>query len=329
MSILDIIGNTPLLDLTDLFPGRSRITVKAKAEWRNPGGSLKDRPVKRMLTRAIESGRLTRDKIILDSSSGNAGIAYAMLGTALGYRVQLVIPGNASNERKQRIRSHGADIIETDPLEGYDEALRYVHHLYESHPEKYFFCDQYANDDNWLAHYETTAEEMIVQADGEITHFVGSVGTGGSITGIGRRLKNKYSNVQIIGVRPEVWPGVEGLKPLGSPGDIVPKIFDESIIDHWVDVTADEAKEWCGKMARVGLFVGQSSGAYLAGVSKVVENLGSGKIITLLNDLGDRYFSTGLWKENSQLTNIHAPQFIHQPEAELIINKVNSLQVTP
>jgi len=299
MSIWDIIGNTPLLDLTDLFPGMNGLIIQAKAEWRNPGGSLKDRPVKRMLIRAIESGQLTRDKIILDSSSGNAGIAYAMLGTTLGYRVHLVIPGNASNERKLRIRSHGAEIIETDPLEGYDEALRFVHQLYKDHPEKYFFCDQYSNNDNWLAHYETTAEEMIVQAAGEITHFVGSVGTGGSITGIGRKLKEKFPTIQIIGVRPEIWPGIEGLKPMGSPGDIIPKIFDESLIDHWVDVTADDAKEWCKRLAMRGLFVGQSSGAYLAGVSKLTENIRSGRIVTLLNDLGDRYFSTGLWKPNT------------------------------
>ncbi len=303
MTILDLIGNTPLVDLGNLFPEKPRVDVFAKAEWRNPGGSLKDRPVKRMLEEAIRTGKLTPDRIILDSSSGNAGIAYAMLGRALGYRVQLVIPGNASRERKERILAHGAEIIETDPLEGYDEALRYVHHLAETQPEKYFFCDQYANDNNWLAHYHGTAEEIISQVDGEITHFVGSVGTGGSITGISRKLKEKYPSIQIIGLRPEVWPGIEGLKPLGAAGDIIPEIFDDSLVDEWIPVTADEAKHWCHRLASMGFFVGQSSGAYMAGVSKLAERISSGRVVTLLNDLGERYFSAGLWVQSNRASS--------------------------
>jgi cysteine synthase B len=261
----------------------------------NPGGSLKDRPVKRMLTQAIESGELTKDKIIIDSSSGNAGIAYSMIGNALGYQVEIVIPGNASLERKQRMIAHGTNIIETDPSEGYDEALRHVHKLVEADPDKYFLCDQYANDNNWLSHYHGTAEEILSQMDGEFQYFVGGVGTGGAITGIGRRLKEVYPNIKIHGVRPEVWPGIEGLKPLGSPEDIVPEIFDESVVDEWIYVTADEAKHWCNKVAKNGLFVGQSSGSYLAACSKLMEKIESGKIVTLFNDFGDRYFSAGLW----------------------------------
>ena len=158
--LLDLIGNTPLMDVS--YPAtNSEISLFAKVEWMNPGGSLKDRPVKRMLTKAIEGGMLTKDKIIIDSSSGNAGIAYSMIGNALGYRVQIVIPGNASLERKQRMKAHGTIIIETDPIEGYDEALRHVHHLVETDPDKYFLCDQYANDNNWLSHYHGTAEEII------------------------------------------------------------------------------------------------------------------------------------------------------------------------
>ncbi|SVD31006.1 uncharacterized protein METZ01_LOCUS383860, partial [marine metagenome] len=267
----------------------------AKAEWMNPGGSLKDRPVKRMLTEAIETGELTKDKIIIDSSSGNAGIAYSMIGNALGYEVQIVIPGNASQERKERMKAHGTTIIETDPIEGYDEALRHVHQLVEADPDKYFLCDQYANDNNWLSHYHGTAEEILSQMDGEFEHFVGGVGTGGSITGIGRRLKEVFPNIQIHGVRPEVWPGIEGLKPLGSPEDIVPKIFDESVVDEWIYITADEAKHWCNKVAKNGLFIGQSSGSYLAACTKLMGKLDSGKIVTIFNDFGDRYFSAGLW----------------------------------
>jgi len=292
--LLDLIGNTPLMDISSLT-SNPEISLFAKAEWINPGGSLKDRPVKRMLTQAIETGVLTKDKIIIDSSSGNAGIAYSMIGNALGYTVQIVIPGNASLERKLRMKAHGTIIIETDPIEGYDEALRHVHHLVEKDPDKYFLCDQYANDNNWLSHYHGTAVEILRQMDGEFEHFVGGVGTGGSITGISRKLKEVYPNIKIHAVRPEIWPGIEGLKPLGSPHDIIPKIFDESVIDEWIYITADEAKHWCNKVAKSGLFIGQSSGSYLAACSKLMKKIESGKIVTLFNDFGDRYFSAGLW----------------------------------
>ena len=294
-SILDLIGNTPLLDVSFLAPN-SATSLFAKAEWMNPGGSLKDRPVKRMLMEAIESGELTKEKIIIDSSSGNAGIAYSMIGNALGYKVEIVIPGNASLERKQRMKAHGTHIIETDPIEGYDEALRHVHKLVNADPEKYFLCDQYANDNNWLSHYNGTAEEIITQMDGEFEYFVGGIGTGGSITGIGRKLKKTYPNIQIHGIRPEVWPGIEGLKPLGLPEDIVPKILDESVVDEWIYITADESKHWCQILAKHGIFVGQSSGCYMAACSKLMEKISSGNIVTIFNDFGDRYFSAGLWR---------------------------------
>ena len=294
-SVLDLIGNTPLLDVSFLASS-SNISLFAKVEWMNPGGSLKDRPVKRMLTKAIESGKLTKDKIIIDSSSGNAGIAYSMIGNALGYKVEIVIPGNASLERKQRMKAHGTNIIETDPLEGYDEALRHVHKLVEADPDKYFLCDQYANDDNWLSHYHGTAEEIISQMSSEFEYFVGGIGTGGSITGIGRKLKEVYPHIQIHCIRPEVWPGIEGLKPLGSPEDIVPKILDETVVDEWIYITADEAKHWCKILAKQGIFAGQSSGCYMAACSKLIENIDSGRIVTIFNDFGDRYFSAGLWR---------------------------------
>ena len=294
LDILSLIGNTPLLDVSYMFPN-SDISLFAKAEWMNPGGSLKDRSVKNMLLKAINEGQLTKNKVIIDSSSGNAAIAYSMIGNALGYKVEIVIPGNASLERKQRIKAHGASLIETDPSEGYDEALRYVHKLVENDPDKYYFCDQYANVNNWLAHYNNTAVEIIEQMNNKFEYFIGGVGTGGSITGIGRKLKEVYPNIKIFGVRPEVWPGIEGLKPLGSDHDIVPKILDESVIDEWIYITADESKKWCFKAAKKGLFLGQSSGSYLAACNKVKAKINHGRIVTLFNDFGDRYFSSGLW----------------------------------
>lgn len=273
------------------FPGAS---VDAKAEYLNPGGSLKDRPVARILLKARERGELTDGKVILDSSSGNAGIAYAMLGGALGHAVELVIPGNASEGRLMRISAHGADVILTDPLEGYDEALREAHRRYEENRDQYFFADQYSNSDNWLAHYQTTAHEILEQAP-DLTHFVCGIGTGGSITGIGRRLKEETPEVTVVSVRPERFPGIEGLKPLGEPEDVVPEILDETVIDESVDVTADEARRYCHRLAQAGLFVGQSSGAYLAGVEQVLERHPRAQVVTLLNDTGERYGGTGLW----------------------------------
>lgn len=296
MDLLGLIGNTPLIDLGFLSPRPDHVQLFAKAEWLNPGGSLKDRPVKSMLTQAIDSGLLTPDKTILDSSSGNAGISYAMIGAAFGYKVTIVIPGNASEERKMRMRAHGATLIETDPLEGYDQALRHVRALYAKESANYFFCDQYSNQSNVLAHYHHTGAELLSQMPKPISHFVCGVGTGGSLTGIARRLKENNSHIKIIGVRPQVWPGIEGLKPLGSGDDIVPAIYDSSLVDHWIDVSSDEAKMMCQTLAEHGYFVGQSSGAYLAACQTLMASLSHGVVTTLLCDGGERYFSTRLWQ---------------------------------
>lgn len=299
MDLLDLIGNTPLVDLDYFSPLPDRVHLYAKAEWTNPGGSLKDRPVKAMLTHAVQCGDLTKDKIVLDSSSGNAGISYGMIAGALGYRAQIVIPGNASSERKKRLMSHGADLILTDPLEGYDEAMRHVREIYQERPDKYFFCDQYTNRQNVLSHYHGTGVEILEQAPRPVTHFVCGVGTGGSITGIGQRLKEYNHNIRVVGVRPQRWPGIEGLKPLGEEGDIVPQILREELIDEWIDVSSDEAKICCHQLAKKGIFVGQSSGAYIAGCQKLMKNLTTAVIVTLLCDLGERYFSAGLWDTRS------------------------------
>ena len=293
--LLQQIGQTPLVqvDLTrDQFP---EIEVYAKAEMLNPGGSIKDRPVLRMLTQAILDGDLTKAKVILDSSSGNAGIAYAMIGAVLGYEVELVIPENASQERKKRMQAHNANLVFTDAVHGYDEALREVHRRYQALPEKYFMADQYKNENNWRAHFETTAAEILQQTEGKITHFVAGVGTGGTITGVGRRLKEFNPDIQICSIVPDDFPGIEGLKPLGQPEDIVPEIYDDSIVDVKLPVTIDDAYDMCTELARKGWFVGQSSGAYMKGVYDIAREIQKGLIVTIFCDLGERYFSTRLW----------------------------------
>lgn len=293
--LLQLIGQTPLAKI-DIFANElPNVEIYAKVETYNPGGSIKDRPVLRMLTEAIASGELTREKIILDSTSGNAGIAYAMIGAALGYKVELVIPDNASEERIKRISSHGAKIIYTDAILGYDEALREVDRRYEAHPDKYFFKSQYENENNWRAHYDTTGVELWEQTDGKLTHFVAGVGTGGTITGVGRRLKDYNPDIQIYSIAPEAFPGIEGLKPLGHPDDIVPEILDETVIDYRIPASIENAHEMCSRLARHGWFVGQSSGGYLYGAYKLAQQIQEGTIVTVFNDLGERYFSTRLW----------------------------------
>jgi cysteine synthase B len=293
---LNLIGNTRLVELLCFKEEFPEVKVYAKAEYTNPGGSLKDRPVRRMLLEALIAGKIGKGQVVLDSSSGNAGIAYAMLGAMMNLPIQIVVPGNASKERKLRIKAHGATLIQTDPLEGYDEALREGHRIAEREPGKYFHCDQYSNDNNWLSHYETTAAEILVQTEGKVTHFVSGIGTGGTITGIGRRLKKELAGVEIVQIVPEDFPGIEGLKPLESPGDIIPKILDRSVVDHKVKVDSMNAANMCAKLARYGIFAGQSSGAYLHGVYETAKRIRKGVIVTLLNDIGERYMSTGLWE---------------------------------
>lgn len=293
--LLQLIGQTPLAKI-DLFSNElPNVEIYAKMETYNPGGSVKDRPVLRMITEAIASGELTREKVILDSSSGNAGIAYAMIGAALGYNVELVIPDNASEERKKRISSHGAKIIFTDALLGYDEALREVDRRYKENPDKYFFKSQYENDNNWRAHYDTTGVEIWEQTKGKLTHFVAGVGTGGTITGVGRRLKEYNPDIHICSIAPEEFPGIEGLKALVHEDDIVPEILDESVIDSRIPTTIEDAHDMCNRLANHGWFVGQSSGGYLYGAYTLAKEIQEGIIVTVFNDLGERYFSTRLW----------------------------------
>ena len=293
-ALLAGVGHTPLVELSALAPPGVRLF--AKLESVNPGGSIKDRPVARMLLQAIAAGRFAGGRRLLDSSSGNAGISYAMLGAALGVPVTIVVPGNASEERLQRIAAHGAQLIVTDPLEGYDFALREAQRLAREQPERYWHADQYANPDNWRAHYEGTGREMLEQLAAPPEAFVAGVGTGGTLTGAGRALREANPGLHIAAVIPEAFPGIEGLKPLGEPGDIVPAILDESLIDERIAVTLDEALAQCRRLAEQGLFVGPSSGAFVHGALLLAARGRFRSIVTVLSDGGERYGSTGMWR---------------------------------
>ncbi|HXH03137.1 MAG TPA: cysteine synthase family protein [Candidatus Competibacteraceae bacterium] len=305
--LLAAIGRTPLVELElvrEVAPGTR---LFAKLESINPGGSIKDRPVARMVQEAIKAGRLAGGQRLLDSSSGNAGIAYAQLGAALGIPVTIVVPGNASRERLDRIRAHGAELILTDPIEGYDFALREARRLADTYPERYWYCDQYSNPDNWRAHYHDTGREILEQLR-ELTGtapdaFVAGVGTGGTVTGVGRRLREANPDVHVAIVVPEIFPGIEGLKPLGHPGDIVPAILDESLIDSRIPVTIDQALAMCHRLARCGLFVGPSSGAYVHAALQLADGGRFRTLVTILNDTGERYGSTGMWEHPRNLRN--------------------------
>jgi len=294
--LLCLVGNTPLVPVELFARELPEVSLLAKCEFLNPGGSVKDRSVLRMLSEAILDGTLSPEKTILDSSSGNAGIAYAMIGSILGRHVELVVPGNASEERKKRIRAHGASLVLTDPVAGYDEALREVRRRYALRPEQYFFSDQYSNDANWRAHYDTTAEEILAQTGGKIDWFVAGVGTGGTITGVARRLKAAARKIRIACVMPEEFPGIEGLKPLG-PEHIMPEIFDRSLVDEWIPVRIEDAYDMCTRLSRLGFFVGQSSGAYLYGAARMARQIRRGQVVTLFPDIGERYMSTKMWDE--------------------------------
>ncbi|HXV76960.1 MAG TPA: PLP-dependent cysteine synthase family protein [Candidatus Polarisedimenticolaceae bacterium] len=301
--LLDAVGDTPLIELVPEPPLPSGARLLAKLEFVNPGGSIKDRPVSRILTRALRAGDLGGGRRLLDSTSGNAGVAYAMFGAALGIEVTLVIPGNASRERIERIRAHGARVIETDPIEGYDFALREARRLAEQRPRDYWYANQYANEHNWLAHYESTGPEIVRQV-AELTGrpadaFVAGVGTGGTLTGVGRRLREANPDLYLAAIVPETFPGIEGLKPLGAAQDLVPEILDQSLIDERFPMTMDESAETTRWLARRGLFVGPSSGAYVRAAIRLARSGRFATTVTVLSDTGERYGSTGLWRSTA------------------------------
>jgi cysteine synthase B len=294
-SIVDLIGHTPLVRLGRLEP-RAGIEIYAKLECQNPGGSVKDRAALAMILEGERSGALGQSRILLDATSGNTGIAYAMLGAARGHRVRLCVPANVTPERKRLLQIYGADLVLTDPMEGSDGAIRQARAIYARDPDRYFYPDQYSNPANWRAHFETTAAEILEQTDGGLTHFVAALGTSGTFIGTGRRLRQERPDVKLISVQPDSpLHGLEGLKHMASA--IVPAIYDPELADRDLRVSTEEAHDLTRQLAhKEGLFVGPSSGAALAACLQVADGLSSAVIVTVFPDGGDRYLSDPLWQ---------------------------------
>jgi cysteine synthase B len=294
MNILDIVGNTPVIELK--FNAAKGVSLFAKAEYCNPSGSVKDRAAKAMILDGINRRLLTKDKILLDSTSGNPGIAYAMFGAALGYRVQLLMPANASEERKKIIRAYGAKVIETDSLEGSDGAYRLAMELAQKEPNLYFFPNQYDNFENSRMHYETTGLELYTQC--KPTHFIAGTGTSVTFMGVSKRLKEFDSSIQIVLMQPDSpFHGLEGMKHMEST--IRPKIFDKSIADSYIEVKTEDAYSTARRLAlEEGLFVGISSGANVYAATELAKTLPAGsRVATILCDNGYRYLSQPLWRD--------------------------------
>jgi len=296
-SIVDLIGNTPLVRLSTFEAGLRHVELYAKAEWRNPGGSVKDRPAARMILDGERSGLLTRDKFILDATSGNTGIAYAMIGAARGYRVRLCVPQNVTPERKRILRAFGADVIFTDPMQGSDGAILKARELFAADPGVYFYPDQYNNPANWLAHYDATAPEIIEQTAGRLTHFVAGLGTSGTFVGVGRRLREFNASIRLISVQPDSpLHGLEGLKHMETA--IVPGIYDARLADENLGVSTEEAFDLTRRLAREGLFVGISSGASLGAALNVARRTSDAVIVMIFPDGGEKYLSERFWDES-------------------------------
>ena len=295
VGITRLIGHTPLLRVRLFESEFPRVEVYAKAEWFNPGGSVKDRAALSMIEDGERSGALTTDRTIIDSTSGNTGIAYALVGAAKGYRVKLVMPANVSAERKALVAAYGAEIVYSDAGEGSDGAIRMVRDIVALDPESYFYPDQYSNPANPRAHYEGTAVEILEQTSGRITHFVAGLGTTGTFVGASRRLKEHDASIKTIAVQPEdSFHGLEGLKHL--PSAIVPRIWDKTLADEVVGCPTEPAYDLARAVARnEGLLVGHSSGAALWAVRRLAERIREGVVVTVFPDSGDRYLSTGLY----------------------------------
>jgi len=295
-SLLDLIGNTPLIKLANLVEN-PRVEIYGKAEWANPGGSVKDRPALNMILEGERSGALTHDKTIIDATSGNTGIAYAMIAAARGYRVKLCLPKNASEERKRILEAYGVELVLTDPLAGSDGAILAVREIVAADPDKYFYPDQYNNPANWRAHYETTGVEIFEQTGGRITHFVAGLGTSGTFVGAGRRLRELKPEVKLISMQPDSpFHGLEGLKHMETA--IVPGIYEPSLADEEVEVGTEEAHAMVKRLARrEGWFVGISSAANVVAAIRVAERIDEGVIVTILADDASKYLSEKFWDE--------------------------------
>jgi cysteine synthase B len=297
MNILDLVGNTPLLELKKISRETGGVSIYAKAEFCNPSGSVKDRAARAMILKGIESGALGPGKTIIDATSGNTGIAYAMIGAALGFPVTLYLPANASAERKRIMRSYGAVIVETSPLESSDGAFLAARAAAAAEPERYFYPNQYHNDANWLSHYETTGPEIWEQTGGRLTHFICGMGTSGSFMGISRRLKDCNRDIRAAAVQPDSpFHGIEGTKHMGST--LKPGFYDESWPDEFVEVDTEGAYAMTRRLAgEEGVFAGISSGANVLAALRLARTLPPGSVVvTLLCDSGSRYLSDSFWE---------------------------------
>ncbi|MGB8582172.1 MAG: cysteine synthase family protein [Candidatus Sulfotelmatobacter sp.] len=301
-TLLDRIGNTPLLRFDRFTTHLPGVTLLGKAEWYNPGGSVKDRAAANIIADGRRSGRFAPGKILLDATSGNTGIAYAMLGAAEGFPVTLCMPTNVSAERKKILQAYGANILYTDPGEGSDGAIRLARDLAAKHPDLYFYADQYSNDANWQAHYHGTANEIWQQTEGRITHFVAMLGTSGTFMGATRRLKELNPTIRCISLQPDSsFHGIEGAKHMASA--IVPKIYDPTLADENLEIATEDAYAMARRLARdFGLLVGISAAAGVAGSLEISERLQLRReqqavIVTILCDSGDKYLSERFWTE--------------------------------
>ena len=301
-SLLSRIGNTPLLRLERAAAGLSGVELLAKAEWFNPGGSVKDRAAASIVTEARRTGKLVPGKTLLDATSGNTGIAYAMIGAAEGFPVTLCMPENVSRERKQILQGYGANILYTDPADGSDGAIRMARELAARHSDQYFYADQYSNDANWKAHYNTTANEIWHQTQGRLTHFVAMLGTSGTFVGTTRRLKELNPAVQCVSLQPDSsFHGIEGAKHMASA--IVPRIYDPDLADRNLEISTEDAYAMARRLSRsAGLLVGVSAAAAIVGCLQVARGLRIRKgdeavIVTILCDSGEKYLSERFWTE--------------------------------
>ncbi len=300
--LVERIGNTPLVSLQRIARDLPGIQLLGKAEWVNPGGSVKDRAAAAIVSEARSSGQFAPGRVLLDSTSGNTGIAYAMLGAAEGFGVTLCMPSNVSPERKNILRAYGAEIVYTDPGEGSDGSIRKARDMYAANPERYFYADQYSNDANWRAHYHGTGAEIWRQTEGRITHFVAMLGTSGTFMGTARRLKEFNSQIQCISLQPDSsFHGIEGAKHMATA--IVPKIYDPALADDDLGISTEASYAMVRRLAREeGLLVGISAGAAIVGCLQVARGLAErgqgGVIVTVLPDSGDKYLSERFWEED-------------------------------
>jgi cysteine synthase B len=292
--VVSAIGNTPLVELKRLN-GNRKVRVMAKLEGNNPGGSVKDRPAFYMISKAEESGELTEGKTILEPTSGNTGIAIAMIGASKGYRVELALPECVSTERRHILEAYGAKVIMTPAKESTDGAIRMAHRILEEQPDKYFMPNQFVNKNNPLAHYETTGPEIFEQTQGQIDVFITGMGTTGTLMGVSRYLKEKSEKTKIVGIEPDPGHTIQGLKNMSE--SIVPEVYEKSQLDDIIKVHDQEAYEMSRRLAaEEGIFAGISSGAAVAGAFRIAEQMNSGTVVTMILDRGDRYISTALFR---------------------------------